>query len=393
LSVENIVNICKAFPQYHKELTEFSLHMDLSKRCLSVLKSGLLDIVKAEQNVATGINVHTKKPITSIIPELAPYLTDEDVDEMVKVRLLMLYVMLKNGSPESDIDKIFDCSDVPLRLKGYVVNMSFLGLNILTRRRVSHNRPPVKARSLQGKYESARWTPYVVDLIEDILDGTMRKDAFPIIETEHNMKDKVSPVEAPETRGGLDTQPNSRQGSAFKPIEAHSALATQRIKRIIVCFIGGVTYAEMQMAHQIAAERGVEVLIGGDDIITPSIFMERVNGLRRWTVLEDTEDSVISSSIKEDPLSSRDVFISRNANLAKSKAEGGGGKGGRAREGESCPKFRRMAEEDVVEKALVDWQDERRMRMDASEKTSSEITPRTISKKKTWRNRGKAKAN
>ena len=49
------------------------------------------------------------------MPELAPHLTNDDLDINTKVRLLMLYVTLKNGSPESDIDKIFDCADIPLK--------------------------------------------------------------------------------------------------------------------------------------------------------------------------------------------------------------------------------------------------------------------------------------
>ena len=54
-------------------------------------------------------------PIVSIMPELAPFLTDEELDEMTKIRLIMLYATLKNGMPESDVDKIFDCADLPMR--------------------------------------------------------------------------------------------------------------------------------------------------------------------------------------------------------------------------------------------------------------------------------------
>ena len=49
------------------------------------------------------------------MPELAPHLTDDDLDIDTKVRLLMLYVALKNGSPESDINKIFECAEIPMR--------------------------------------------------------------------------------------------------------------------------------------------------------------------------------------------------------------------------------------------------------------------------------------
>ena len=41
-------------------------------------------------------------------------------------------------------------------------------------------------------------------------------------------------------------------------------------KKVIVCFIGGLTYSEMTAAYQVSAETGVDVLIGGDEILAPS---------------------------------------------------------------------------------------------------------------------------
>ena len=60
-------------------------------------------------------------PFGRIMPELAPHLTDDDLDIDTKVRLLMLYVALKNGSPESDINKIFECAEIPMRLGGRMI--------------------------------------------------------------------------------------------------------------------------------------------------------------------------------------------------------------------------------------------------------------------------------
>ena len=44
----------------------------------------------------------------------------------------------------------------------------------------------------------------------------------------------------------------------------------------MVCFIGGVTLAEKQAAHLIAAARNVDILIGGDDIITPTTYVAMI---------------------------------------------------------------------------------------------------------------------
>merc|ERR1719334_1799686 len=129
----------------------------------------------------------------------------------------------------------------PPSKKQYIFNMAYLGLNILTRRRVQHNRPPVRARPLEGKYESARWTPYVVDLIEDILDSKLRKDAYPIVPQD-------DAKEVPEPKEESIDQPRESMAlrSGRRPQQHHHSHHPSFVKRVIVCFIGGVTFAETQ---------------------------------------------------------------------------------------------------------------------------------------------------
>jgi len=288
-NIADMSQILRDFPEYQKEFCQFSRHMELLAKCVDRMKmtSSLYHTVVAEQNIARGVNGHTQKPIKSMMHELAPLLTDEDMDEMSKMRLIMLYVLLKDGAPESDIDKIFESAELPLKYKGLVINMSFLGLNIITRRQKCANRPPVKERPPTGRFVDDRWIPYVADLLDGIFSGTMSRHSFPSIKKEEHNTNKTKKLHNDD--GELDREHHHHP----------------RVKRIIVVFIGGVTYAEMQVAHQFAADKGVDVLIGGDDIITAPSFMKRIRKLNQWS-----ENSLHGRATQ----TSRFVFVGENLN-------------------------------------------------------------------------------
>jgi len=249
-TLKDMAEIMRAFPQFHKELSQFAVHMHLTEVCMQRFKKGLHTVVLAEQNLATGINGTNGLPIAQYMPFMAPILVDGKRNHLEKIRLLLLYIILKNGIPETDIDKILEHSNIPTWFKTYVINTSFLGINILTRRKAGHNRPPVKPRKIDGGYTTARWTPYIKDLMEDVIERDLNTERFPSLE---------------------NTSINKTGVQRGKP------------EKVIVCFLGGVTYHEMTAAYEISAQTGVEVLIGGDEILTPSIFLDKIQKLKRWS--------------------------------------------------------------------------------------------------------------
>ena len=53
------------------------------------------------------------------------------------------------------------------------------------------------------------------------------------------------------------------------------------VPRLIVFVIGGVTYSELRIASEIANEHSNwDVIIGGSDLITPTMFLENVKYLK-----------------------------------------------------------------------------------------------------------------
>ena len=48
-------------------------------------------------------------------------------------------------------------------------------------------------------------------------------------------------------------------------------------RTIIICVLGGVTYAEIHHAAEIERRTGCPVLIGGSEVLTPSAYLERLS--------------------------------------------------------------------------------------------------------------------
>jgi len=264
-TLKDMAEIMKAFPQYHKELSLFAVHMHLTEVCMQRFKKGLHTVVLAEQNLATGINGSNGLPIAQYMPFMAPILTDGKRTHLEKIRLLLLYIILKNGLPETDIDKILEHSNIPTWFKTYVINMSFLGINILTRRSAGHNRPPVKARKIDGGYTTARWTPYIKDIMEDVIERELNTERFPSLENHSINKTGVT-----------QTLP--------KP------------EKVICCFLGGVTYSEMNTAYEVSAQTGVDILIGGDELLTPFGFLDKIQKLKRWSHMGHPPKDVLNGN-------------------------------------------------------------------------------------------------
>ena len=56
-------------------------------------------------------------------------------------------------------------------------------------------------------------------------------------------------------------------------------------RMIIICVLGGVTYAEIHQAAEIERRTGCTVLIGGSEVLTPSAYLERLSMQVRHSAL------------------------------------------------------------------------------------------------------------
>jgi hypothetical protein len=98
----------KKMPQYQKELNGYALHLALAEDCVTYFNKNndkIKQFCEVEQNLSTGFDSRGD-PIRDSMKIIITLLSDNDVKDEDKLRLLMLFLLNKNGISEENLQKL-----------------------------------------------------------------------------------------------------------------------------------------------------------------------------------------------------------------------------------------------------------------------------------------------
>nr|XP_045006069.1 syntaxin-binding protein 2 isoform X3 [Jaculus jaculus] len=298
-NIKDLSYILKKMPQYQKELNKYSTHLHLADDCMKHFKGSVEKLCGVEQDLAMGSDAEGEK-IKDAMKLIVPVLLDATVPPYDKIRVLLLYILLRNGVSEENLAKLIQHANVQA-YSSLIRNLEQLGSTVTNPGGSTTSSRLERRERTESTYQLSRWSPVIKDIMEflAILPPQSNSRVLLLLVFDSfclralDVWTLRSPKDAVEDRLDRklwpfvsDPAPTPSSQAAVSARFGHwhknkTGVESRAGPRLIVYIVGGVAMSEMRAAYEVtrATEGKWEVLIGSSHILTPTRFLDDLKTL------------------------------------------------------------------------------------------------------------------
>lgn len=294
-NIKQMKETLASMPQFQEMKQKYTIHVNIAQECMATFErrkigsTGLL-----EQTMATGENSDGTKP-KNIVPDLVLFLDDANVTQNDKVRLLMLYIIFKEGILDEDRRKLFTHAKLDVKEDTSITNLALLGVKLTRSQKEKRKKEDKKTKKNESDaaFELSRYKTQLKTILEELVNNSLSQENFPF----HGIRpsNDNSPAAVATKMAGTSLR-------STKPSWQKKTNETQeKLPKNIIFIIGGMTYSEMRTIYEISAATKKEFVLGSTHIMNPSSFIEDLKILRDSNPKELNDTGYGSGVVSEPP--------------------------------------------------------------------------------------------
>ncbi|KAI9375743.1 Sec1-like protein [Aspergillus egyptiacus] len=275
-SVGMIKDMLAGLREFQQGRDIYTLHLNMAEECMKFFQAHkLIEVSSVEQCLATGLDENYKKA-KGLASQLVQLLDDDAIIHTDRLRLLLLYIIYRNGLLPGDIRKLMAHAQLHQQDGAVISNLDLLGARVdkplkddkPPAQPLFNRKPPVPSDS--DEESLTRYELNVKVMLEDLVRGTLDPAVFPPTRPQ---------TEAEGMAAQQDTLAQASLRSA-KPTWARTrSTGEQPRQRIIVFMAGGATYGEARACYEISEAYRKDVFLATSHMLTPSLFLRQVGEL------------------------------------------------------------------------------------------------------------------
>ena len=266
-TVNDLKDMLAAMPHFAEAKNAFSLHLGMATKCMDIFqKSELSTLAAIEQDLATGFNSEGKPP-KSTLEEMVSLL-DSDYRGTDKLRLILLFIMYRDGIFDLDRRRLIYHSKLSNHDEQTMLNLEILGAKItrepkesttIRKAKAKVQRAPVSQE--EAYYDLSRYDPIIKSVLLEQNRDVLDSQNWPFI--------KETPATTNlQAQGSL----RSARPTWAKPKSGHN----QPRQRLIMFIAGAATYSESRACAEVSKMINKDVVLGSDFMLSPRDFLGEV---------------------------------------------------------------------------------------------------------------------